>query len=142
MLENTPCTIRKTALLIRKWIDEQIAQSAIALALDEGRAIGEGGLDVLHNRRLGLEVGALGIAGRRCHPFDRVDEEVVRARGVQKLLGKGSLRRSRLEVVLVFGKILGHGREFPTDVIPCFKQRLRRALRRFWSGFFWRCALR
>jgi hypothetical protein len=37
---------------------------------------------------------------------------------VEKILGEGALVLLHLEVVFVFGKILGHGDEFVPDVVP------------------------
>ena len=60
-------------------------------------------------------------------------EKIVRPGRVQQLLGKAALRRGRFEVVLVFGKILGHGDQLAADVVPRFQHRLGRCERL--SGF-------
>jgi hypothetical protein len=60
---------------------------------------------------------------------------------VQKAIGKGALGRSGLEVVLVFGKIFGHGDELAADLVPGLEHGLRRAGRRFDGGVFFHCVL-
>jgi len=40
---------------------------------------------------------------------------------VQKILRKGALVFLHLEIVLVLGKILGHGDEFIADLVPPFE---------------------
>jgi hypothetical protein len=53
---------------------------------------------------------------------------------VEKSLGKGALVFLQLEIVLVFGKILGHGDEFVPDAVPhcqrlvCSRTRSTRSL--------------
>ncbi|HLY18359.1 MAG TPA: hypothetical protein VKR61_14100 [Bryobacteraceae bacterium] len=40
---------------------------------------------------------------------------------MKEILGEGTLVLLRLKIVLVFGKIFGHGDEFVPDVVPPFQ---------------------
>lgn len=60
VLDQAPGEIRKSDLLVGERINVQLAHSAVALALDERRAVREGLLDVRDHVGLGLEVGGLG----------------------------------------------------------------------------------
>src|ERR1039458_3200519 len=126
MLDNLPSPVGEAGLLAREWIGVQVAESAVAFALDQRRAIREGLLHKFDHSRFGLVVGSFGVAGGRLHTSRRIDEVVVCSGGVQELFGKRPLGWGRFEEIFVLGEVLGHRRELSPDVVPVVKQNLRR----------------
>jgi hypothetical protein len=68
---------------------------------------------------------ALGIFFRgQLQSHHRIGEEIIRIRRMQQLLGKASLRRGWLEIVFVFGKILGHRDQLSPHIVPRIQKSL------------------
>src|SRR5271166_2359440 len=125
MLHKAPSSFGKAHLPVREWINPQVIETAVAFAFDQRRSIREGLLHKLHDGCFGFVVRSFWVAGGQPDTLHRVDEEVIRAGGVQQLFGKRPLSRRRLEVVLVLGKVLSHGNQLSANSVPVIEQNPR-----------------
>src|ERR1700677_985389 len=121
VLDKAPRAVRDPRLLVGEWVDIQVAYSAIALALDQRRALRKGLLYVVDHRRFGRVVGTFRVPGRRLHTLGGIDKEIVSTRGVQKLFGNRPLGGVRFEVVFFLWKVFGHGDLLSANVVPAIQ---------------------
>src|SRR5579863_454743 len=78
VLNKSPGKIAEPGLLLAERIHQQIAQSAVAFALDQCGSVTKGLLHEIDHCGLGAVVGGLGIAALRWFdPLHRIDEVVI-----------------------------------------------------------------
>src|SRR5580692_1957096 len=137
MLDETVCHVGYADLLIAVGIRYQVGHALVARCLDGGRTVGKRLLHKSNYLRLGFVLVTLRIfQGGRFLTQYRAGEEIIRAGSVEELLCEAALCWSGFEVVLVLGKILCHGDQFPSNVVPRIKHSLRWAERRLGRGIF------
>src|SRR6267142_3005977 len=116
-----------------KW--RGFVQAGIALLFDHGRPVADGLLDELHHigfrlvsvtRGVVLVLAKVGTNVRFGNPADQI---VIDSSDVQKVFGEGALVFLYLEIVLVFGKILGHGDQLIADLVPPLERLVRPRMR-------------
>src|SRR5579884_3902530 len=109
MFDQAVSGIDHANMLMRERIDNGVVQSLLPLALDGARPISKGLFYECDYVSFGLVLISFGIFLSRCFfSHNRIDEVVVRSRGMKQLLGEATLRGRRLEVIFVFRKIFRH----------------------------------